>query len=108
VNGTVDYLWSILISICFLLFPSLAMAQVHEPLEFNGNRGGFGVKAADPFDVGTGIYYRTYVDLQTDGTIPIRFERTQRNLDLRSRSFWIGGSTSYDMFIMETLRSFLG
>jgi len=94
VNAIFDCPWSILISICSFLLPSLAAAQVHQPLEFNGNRVGFGVKAADPFDVGTGIYYRTYLDLQMDDTIPIRFERTQRNRDLRSRSFGIGGSTS--------------
>jgi hypothetical protein len=70
------YPWSTLIWICSLLLPSLAAAQVHQPLEFNGNRSGFGIKAADPFDIGTGIYYRTYLDLQIDDTIPIRFERT--------------------------------
>jgi hypothetical protein len=100
------YPWSILIWICSLLLPSLAAAQVHQPLEFNVNRAGFGIKAADPFDIGTGIYYRTYLDLQIDDTIPIRFERTQRNLDLRSRAFGIGGSTSYDMFIIGDVEKF--
>src|SRR5258708_23440205 len=95
-----------MISICSFLLPSLAAAQVHQPLEVNGNRAGFGVKAADPFDVGTGIYYRTYLDLLMDDTVPIRFERTQRNRDLRSRSFGIGGSTSYDMFIIGDVEKF--
>ena len=105
-NAFVNCLGSILISICSLLLPSLAAAQVHQSVEFNGNRAGFGIKAADPFDVGTGIYYRTYLDLQMDDTIPIRFERTQRNQDLRSRSFGIGGSTSYDMFIIGDVEKF--
>lgn len=105
-NASFNYPCLILISICSLLLPSLAAAQVHRPLEFNGNRAGLGVKAADPFDIGTGIYYRTYLDLQIDDTIPIRFERTQRNQDQRSRSFGIGGSTSYDMFIIGDVEKF--
>ena len=84
----VGSIWSILISILSLLLAPLAVAQVHQPLEFNENRVSFGVKAGDPFDVETGIYYRTYLDLFIDDGIPIRFERTQRNQDTRSRSFW--------------------
>jgi hypothetical protein len=76
------------------------------PVEFNANRAGFGIKAADPFDVGTGIYYRKYLDLQVEDTNPIRFERTQRNLDLRSRSFGVGGCTSYDTFIIGDVEKF--
>jgi YD repeat-containing protein len=102
----VGHTWSILMSIFSLLFAPLALAQVHQPLEFNGNRVGFGVKAGDPFDVGTGIYYRTYLDLLVADTIPVRFERTQRNQDLRSRSFGIGGSTFYDMFIIGDVETF--
>jgi YD repeat-containing protein len=83
-----------------LLFPTLSKGQVHPPVELNGNQAGFGVSAGDPFDVETGIYYRTYLDLSIDDSIPIRFERTQRNRDTRSRAFGIGASTSYDMFII--------
>ena len=39
-------------------------------------------------------------------TIPIEFVRTQRNMDQRSRSFGIGGSTSYDMFIIGDVHRF--
>ena len=39
-------------------------------------------------------------------TIPIAFVRTQRNMDPRSRSFGIGGSTSYDMFIIGDVSKF--
>ena len=64
------------------------------------------ITAADPFDVGTGVYYREYRDLYVKDTIPIDFIRTQRNLDPRSRSFGIGGSTSYDMFIIGDVNKF--
>jgi len=64
------------------------------------------ISAADPFDVGTGIYYREYEDLSVKDTIPIDFVRTQRNMDPQSRSFGIGGSTSYDMFIVGDVNKF--
>jgi YD repeat-containing protein len=64
------------------------------------------ISAADPFDVGTGIYYREYEDLFVKDTIPIDFVRTQRNMDPRSRSFGIGASTSYDMFIVGDVSKF--
>jgi YD repeat-containing protein len=83
-----------------LFFAPFALGQVHLPIELNGNQAGFGISAGDPFDVETGIYYRTYLDLFIDDSISIRFERTQRNQDTRSRSFGIGASTSYDMFII--------
>jgi len=102
----VDHKWMILVSVLSVFFAPLAMAQVHQPGEFNGNRVAFGVKAGDPFDVETGIYYRTYLDLFMNDSIPIRFERTQRNQDTRSRSFGIGGSTSYDMFIIGDVSKF--
>jgi hypothetical protein len=95
-----------LISISCLLFPALSEGQVHPPVELNGNQAGFGISAGDPFDVETGIYYRTYLDLFIDDSIPIRFERTQRNQDTRSRSFGIGASTSYDMFIVGDVNKF--
>jgi YD repeat-containing protein len=102
----VGHKWVILVSVLSVFFGPLAMAQVHQPGEFNGNRVAFGVKAGDPFDVETGIYYRTYLDLFIGDSIPIRFERTQRNQDTRSRSFGIGASTSYDMFIIGDVDKF--
>jgi len=62
--------------------------------------------AADPFDVETGIYIRVYHDLFIKDSIPIDFIRTQRNMDSRSRSFGIGSSTSYDMFIVGDTNDF--
>jgi hypothetical protein len=57
----VGHTWSILISIFSLLLAPLAIAQIHQPVELNGNQAGFGISAGDPFDVETGIYYRTYL-----------------------------------------------
>lgn len=65
-----------------------------------------GAMDADPFDVVTGIYYREYPDLYVKDSIPLVFARTQRNLDTRSRSFGIGASTSYDMFIIGDVQKF--
>src|SRR5215471_11493677 len=82
------------------------VAQVLEPygtLTFAEQRG---LLDADPFSVSTGIYYREYNDLFVKDTIPINFVRTQRNMDPRSRSFGIGGSTSYDMFIIGDVHKF--
>lgn len=70
-----------------------ATDSVHAPLAMNAI-------AADPFDIETGIYLRTYHDLFIQDSVPIDFVRTQRSMDPRSRSFGIGASTSYDMFIV--------
>src|SRR2546423_1138222 len=81
------------------------VAQVQKP---NGilNSAHDHITAADPFDVSTGIYSREYRDLYVEDTIPMDFTRTQRNMDPRSRSFGIGGSTSYDMFIIGDVYKF--
>ena len=82
-----------------------AIAQVQQPDDlFKQTHDN--ISAADPFDVGTGIYYREYEDLSVKDTIPIDFVRTQRNMDPQSRSFGIGGSTSYDMFIVGDVNKF--
>ncbi len=102
----VSHIYLIVISTVSVLFAPFAVGQVHLPIELNGNQAGFGISAGDPFDVETGIYYRTYLDLSIDDSIPIRFERTQRNQDTRPRSFGIGASTSYDMFIIGDVNNF--
>jgi YD repeat-containing protein len=102
----ISHAWLFLLSVLSLFVASLTVAQVHQPVELNGNQAGFEVSDGDPFDVETGIYYRTYLDLSIDDSIPIRFERTQRNQDTRSRSFGIGASTSYDMFIIGDTNKF--
>jgi Domain of unknown function (DUF6531) len=95
-----------LLSLCIFLVPNRVHGQVRTPGEIKPQLSGLTVKAADPVDVGTGIYSREYVDLFVKDTLPINFVRTQRNMDPRSRSFGIGGSTSYDMFIVGDVDNF--
>jgi Domain of unknown function (DUF6531) len=59
-----------------------------------------GATDADPFDIVTGIYHREYPDLYVDDSMPLKFVRTQRNMDSTSRAFGIGASTPYDMYII--------
>jgi YD repeat-containing protein len=96
----------VLLSVFFLLVPVCSAGQVRQADYSNREPLVLGVKAADPFDVLTGIYSREYVDLLVQDTIPIHFARTQRNMDPKSRSFGIGGSTSYDMFIVGDVAEF--
>ena len=55
---------------------------------------------SDPVDLGTGLYVRSHDDLVQAGTPPIRFTRTYRTRDTRSRAFGIGTSHSYDHFLV--------
>jgi YD repeat-containing protein len=89
----------------FFITAVSAIAQVQQPADIVKQTHD-NISAADPFDVGTGIYYREYEDLFAKDTIPIDFVRTQRNMDPQSRSFGIGGSTSYDMFIIGDVSKF--
>ncbi len=93
------------LALLFLIVSVIAIAQVQQP-DAVSNATHDNITAADPFDVATGIYYREYEDLFVKDTIPIDFVRTQRNMDPRSRSFGIGGSTSYDMFIVGDVSKF--
>jgi Domain of unknown function (DUF6531) len=88
-----------------LISSVVAVAQVEQPDNIFKSAHDT-IKAADPFDVGTGIYFREYRDLYIEDTIPIDFVRTQRNMDPRSRSFGVGASTSYDMFIVGDVYKF--
>jgi YD repeat-containing protein len=85
---------------------STIAAQVLQPSGLAKTAQEAKVTDGDPFDLSTGIYYREYKDLFVKDTIPIDFVRTQRNMDPRSRSFGIGGSTSYDMFIIGDVEKF--
>jgi YD repeat-containing protein len=87
----------------FLTVPAAAQVRT---LESSHPTNIGSVKDADPFDVSTGIYSRTYSDLFVKDSIPIDFVRTQRNMDSRSRSFGLGGMTSYDMFIIGDVNEF--
>lgn len=62
--------------------------------------------AGDPIDLSSGLYTRTTVDLRVEDTIPIEISRTYRNADHRSRSFGVGTSQPYEMFIVGDAQSF--
>lgn len=64
------------------------------------------VTEGDPIDLYTGLYVRTNTDLFVRDTIPIGVQRTYRNADNRSRSFGIGTSHLYDMFIVGDAAAF--
>jgi len=85
----------------FLITSVFAIAQVQQPDDIF-KRTHDNISAADPFDVGTGIYYREYEDLFVKDTIPIDFVRTQRNMDPRSRSFGIGAARLTTCSLSET------
>src|SRR5215467_12811965 len=87
------------LAICLFICAASSNAQVRRD-DSNIRLLPLAVKAADPFYVVTGIYSRAYADLFVKDSVPIQFSRTQRNMDPKSRSFGIGGSTSYDMFII--------
>jgi hypothetical protein len=53
----------------------------------------------DPVDLNTGLYVLEDDDLVVEDTLPIRFTRVYRNRDTRLRSFGIGTSHSYDLFL---------
>jgi len=92
-------------TLLFVFLAVSATAQVRAPESSHPANIG-SVKDGDPFDVATGIYSRTYSDLFVKDSIPIDFVRTQRNMDNQSRSFGLGGMTSYDMFIIGDVKEF--
>jgi YD repeat-containing protein len=92
--------------VTLLLIPCFGAGQVKEPDTSDRKAFVESVTAADPFQIETGIYFREYMDLYVADSIPISFKRTQRNQDPRSRSFGIGASTSYDMFIIGDVQRF--
>jgi len=95
-----------LLSICLGSSWLVGVAQVLQPSGPVSVPLVMNVTAADPFDVETGIYFRAYQDLFVEDSIPISFVRTQRNMDSRVRSFGVGSSTSYDMFIIGDVQRF--
>ena len=54
----------------------------------------------DPVDLGTGLFVMTKTDLALPDLIPIAITRTYRTRDLQSRTFGVGSSLPYDMFIV--------
>ncbi len=62
----------------FLLASLTTVAQVQQPYGIFKSAHN-NITAADPFDLGTGVYFREYEDLRVKDTIPIDFIRSQRN-----------------------------
>jgi YD repeat-containing protein len=63
-----------------------------------GGRGTGG----DPVDLGTGLFILTNTDLQLPDVLPISLQRTYRPNDTVSRSFGIGASHVFDLFLVGT------
>jgi hypothetical protein len=51
-------------------------------------------------DLGTGLFVLTAADLQLPDVLPISLQRTYRQNDTVSRSFGIGATHPYDMFLV--------
>ena len=96
----------VFLSICLGASWVVGVAQVLQPRDPVSVPLAKNVTAADPFDIETGIYFRAYQDLFVADSIAIDFVRTQRNQDSRVRSFGVGSSTSYDMFIIGDVNKF--
>lgn len=96
----------VFLSICLGASWVVGVAQVLQPWDPVSVPLAKNVTAADPFDIETGIYFRAYQDLFVADSIAIDFVRTQRNQDSRVRSFGVGSSTSYDMFIIGDVNKF--
>jgi RHS repeat-associated protein len=54
----------------------------------------------DPVDLGTGLFILNKTDLVVSGPSPLEVRRTYRQNDSRSRSFGIGASHLYDLFLV--------
>lgn len=72
--------------------PSFAPSIGPHPGDPNGGGG-------DPVDLQTGLFVYNKSDLVVSDVIPIGLSRTYRQNDWQSRSFGIGTSNSYDMFL---------
>ena len=63
--------------------------------------GGKGT-GGDPVDLGIGLFILTNTDLQLPDVLPISLQRTYRPNDTVSRSFGIGASHVFDLFLVGT------
>lgn len=59
-----------------------------------------GKKDGDPVDLFTGLFVLQKTDLSLPDVLPIAVTRTYRQADTRSRSFGIGATHPYDMFLV--------
>src|SRR5437660_5568250 len=59
---------------------------------------------ADPVNLSTGLFVYTKTDLFVPDVLPLSFSRTYRVNDSRSRSFGIGASDSFDIYLIGDTR----
>jgi RHS repeat-associated protein len=74
----------------------------------SGPAYGSGAEGADgdPVNLSTGLFVYDQTDLILADTMPISVSRTYRQLDTASRSFGIGTSNLYDMFLVGDVNPF--
>lgn len=60
-----------------------------------------GCDAGDPVDAYTGLFSLKRTDLKVDDVIPLKVQRTYRTQDNVPRSFGIGTTLSYDLFVVR-------
>jgi hypothetical protein len=76
-----------------MVAPPWLAAALSRALGGNGTDG-------DPVDLGTGLFILTNTDVQLSDVLPISLQRTYRQNDTVSRSFGIGATHPYDMFLV--------
>jgi YD repeat-containing protein len=64
-----------------------------------GGPGGGPPKDGDPIDLQTGLFVHSRTDLYLSDVVPIQLTRTYRQMDSASRTFGIGTTLNYDVFI---------
>lgn len=64
-----------------------------------------GCNVGDPVDAYTGIFSLTRTDMKIADVIPLEVTRTYRTQDNVARSFGIGTTLSYDMFLVRDVQS---
>jgi RHS repeat-associated protein len=63
--------------------------------------------AADPVDCSSGLFLHERTDFYVRDVIPLVVQRTHVSMDTLSRSFGIGASLSYDMFLVTDYLSYV-
>ncbi|HEX3091820.1 MAG TPA: kelch repeat-containing protein, partial [Candidatus Angelobacter sp.] len=72
----------------------------------DGPRPGNHDKDGEPVDLGTGLFVYNKVDLELPDVIPLVLKRTYRQNDPISRSFGIGASDPFDIFMVGDNNTF--
>jgi RHS repeat-associated protein len=72
----------------------------------DGPRPGNHDKNGEPVDLGTGLFVYNKVDLELPDVIPLVLKRTYRQNDPISRSFGIGASDPFDIFMVGDNNTF--